>query len=211
LPKKGDACVLWKNWRLVANQELYDVSADPGQQRDVALQHPEVVAELRQHYDKWWAGVTPGLNRFSRIVLGADSENPTLLSACEWADVFLDQMAQVRRGERKNGVWHVELERDGTYEFTLRRWPEEANLSIAGPAPEYRGADGIYQAGVALPITKARLKLGDVDQSAGAGPDDKGITFTAKLARGPADLQTWFYDQSGAEICGAYFVYVRRL
>src|SRR5262245_21262140 len=30
-PKKGDACVLWKRWRLVADKELYDLATDPAQ------------------------------------------------------------------------------------------------------------------------------------------------------------------------------------
>jgi hypothetical protein len=119
-------------------------------------------------------------------------------------------MAQVRRGERKNGVWHIEFERGGTYEFTLRRWPEEASLPIAGPAPEHRGPDGNYAAGVALPIAKARLEVDDFDETVPVGKDDNAITFIANVKSGPAEIQTWFFDSTAAEICGAYFVTVGR-
>ena len=105
--------MLWQAWRLVGNEELYDLQSDPAQQRNVAEQHADVIAEMRKHYEQWWNGIAPNLNEFSRVVLGSDAENPALLSPCEWADVFLDQMAQVRRGERKNGIWHVEFERRG--------------------------------------------------------------------------------------------------
>jgi hypothetical protein len=189
---------------------LYDIASDPAQQKDVAGQHPDVVAGLRKHYDQWWEGVAPEVNHFSRVVIGADAEPESLLSPCEWADVFLDQMAQVRRGERKNGVWHLEVEREGKYEFSLRRWPAEAELPIVAAASEYRGVDGTYPAGVALPIAKARIKIGDIDQSAAVGLEDAAVAFQLVLARGPARLQTWFYDENGKEICGAYFVYVRR-
>ncbi len=42
-----------------------------------------------------------------RVVIGNDRENPMLLTACEWLDVFIDQQSQVRNGELKNGVWHL--------------------------------------------------------------------------------------------------------
>ena len=35
--------------------ELYDLQHDPGEYHDVADQHPEVVAELRDYYERWFA------------------------------------------------------------------------------------------------------------------------------------------------------------
>jgi arylsulfatase len=55
------------------------------------------------------------------------------------------------------------------------------------------------------------MKVGASDQSADVGPNEKKVTFTVTLKRGPAELQTWFSDKDGRELCGAYFVYVRRL
>jgi hypothetical protein len=176
----------------------------------VAEAHPETLAELRRHYDRWWEDVAPQVNQFSRVVIGSAAEPQTLLSPCEWADVFLDQMAQVRRGERKNGVWHLEVDRDGQYEFELRRWPAETDLPIAAAAPEHRGMDGAYPAGIALPIAKARIKIADFDSELAVDSEAAAVSFQVALARGPVDLQSWFYDASGKELCGAYFVYVQR-
>ena len=53
--------MLWNKWRLVKGKELYDLAADPGQQEDVAAEHPDVVKRMRDHYDNWWAGVEPEL------------------------------------------------------------------------------------------------------------------------------------------------------
>jgi len=36
------------------------------------------------------------------------------------------------------------------------------------------------------------------------------ITFTVALSRGPVELRTAFLDADGRELCGAYYVYVRR-
>jgi hypothetical protein len=209
-PQKGDACVLWQKWRLIANKELYDVGSDLAQQRDVAESHPEVVSRMKRHYDAWWSGVESQMNEFSPVVLGAENQNPTLLSPCEWADVFLDQSRQVRQGERKNGVWHVEIDRDGEYEFVLRRWPVEAEAALSAGLPPYQGVDGIYPAGVALPIAKARMKIADFDQSLSVQPDETGVTFIAPLKASSAQLQTWFYAADGQELCGAYYIDVRR-
>ena len=41
--------------------QLFDVAADPGEQRDVAAGHPEVVSELDAAYDRWWTSVQPQL------------------------------------------------------------------------------------------------------------------------------------------------------
>jgi hypothetical protein len=41
--------------------QLFDLSADPGQQTDVAAAHPEVVKKLAAAYDAWWDGVQPML------------------------------------------------------------------------------------------------------------------------------------------------------
>jgi arylsulfatase len=46
-------------FRLVNNQELYDLQADPGETTNVIDRHPQVAAELRAAYDKWWDEVQP--------------------------------------------------------------------------------------------------------------------------------------------------------
>ena len=50
-------------WQLVNTQnrrdawELYDVAVDPGETRNVATVHPDVVARLAGAYDDWWGGI----------------------------------------------------------------------------------------------------------------------------------------------------------
>jgi arylsulfatase len=54
-----DCAVRTTRWRFVNNKELYDISKDPGETTNVASSHPEVIAELRKSYDKWWESVLP--------------------------------------------------------------------------------------------------------------------------------------------------------
>jgi arylsulfatase A-like enzyme len=211
VPTKDGAAVLWKRWRLLQGKELYDLATDPLQNTNVIDKFPDVAAKMRAHLDRWWEGVEPRLNEFNPVHLGSVAENPVMLSPCEWADVFLDQGAQIRRGDKKNGVWHVFVERAATYEISLRRWPIEADAAISAGLPPYEAHDGRYAEGIALPIARARLKIADFEDSRAVTPADKAVSFKTKLPAGRTQLQTWFYDQAGKELCGAYYVYVRKL
>lgn len=209
-PRKGDAAVLWRRWRLVQDKELYDLRTDFGQRTNIIAQHPDIVAKMRAAYDKWWSAITPTVNEHSAITLGADAENPSQLSPADWEDSFLDQGAQIRSGLRRNGHWNVVVAQPGTYEIELRRWAREADAPIAAGLPPHPHTDGEFPAGVALPIAKARLQIAGFDRSRDVSPSDKAVVFTTDLKAGPARLETWFYDADGAEICGAYYVYVTR-
>jgi arylsulfatase A-like enzyme len=209
-PKRGDGVVLWKRWRLVADRELYDLANDPAQANNVIARFPDIAAQMRRHYAQWWSAIEPRVNEITPVHVGAAQENPTLLTPCDWVDVFFDQQAQVRRA-RKNGPWQVYVERPGTYEVSLRRWPVEADAAITAGLPAYAGVDGTYAAGEALPIAAAELMIGRRRETHPVLPDAKAVTFQWSLPAGRTDLQTWFRDATGAEIAGAYYVYVRRL
>jgi len=64
-PGKRDAfkfknfAVRTERWRFVNNRELYDISKDPFETTNVAGEHSEVLAKLRQSYDQWWESVLP--------------------------------------------------------------------------------------------------------------------------------------------------------
>ncbi len=209
VPARGDALVLWKRWRLVQDKELYDLAADPAQKSNVIAEHPEIVARMREHYARWWAGVEPRMNEFSPVHIGAEQENPTLLSPCEWRDVFLDQQLQVRTA-KKNGTWTLFVERDGEYEFALRRWPVEIDAPLTAGRPADKVHDGKVREGLAFPIASAVAEIGGTRLEKTVSADDKAATFTLKLSRGGIDLRTAFRDAEGKEIAGAYYVYVRR-
>ena len=211
IPQRDGAAVLWKHWRLLENRELYDVQADPHQDRDVAAEHPEIVARMRAHLEAWWDEVKDRVLEPQRIVIGSAAENPLMLTACEWLDVFVDQQRQIRRGERKNGAWHLVVDQAGTYAFEMRRWPRESGLRLTEAVEATRVEDGQYVAGVALPIASGRLRIGRHDDIRKPEADGECVRFQCTLDAGPAELQTWFQDADGTEICGAYYVYVERL
>jgi arylsulfatase A-like enzyme len=209
-PTKGDAAVLWKKWRLVSDKELYDLSKDPAQKENVIGQNPRIAAQMRTHYEDWWKRVEPGLDTFQPLHIGSDRENPVLASPTEWADVFLDQGIQIRAGVHRNGSWLVMVEQDGEYEFTLRRWAREVDVPMRAGLPPHQGECGSYKEGVALPIFKAELKVGERKASLPVEVEDRQAIFKFPLRKGRTTMQSWFYDADGKEICGAYYVYVER-
>jgi arylsulfatase A-like enzyme len=208
IPQKDGAVVLWKRWRLVENRELYDLATDPMQERNVAAEHPEVVQKLRAHLDAWWEGVSPHVAQPQRVVVGSQQENPSRLVASEWLDVFVDQQAQIRRGVPRNGVWHITVDRPGTYTVEVSRFPPESGLSLNDKVARTRVTDGVLTPGRAFAVTKARVKVGDQTQDVDVVAGDKSAKFELKLEAGDTTLETWLLAADGQEIAGAYYAIV---
>ena len=209
--RREGAAVLWKRWRLLEGKALYDLESDPLQRTNVIDQFPEIARAMLGHLDAWWEEVAPVCNQIQRTTIGSDEENPCLLTACEWADVFVDQQLQVRAAVRKNGYWHLLVDRPGEYEFELRRWPRESGLSLADACDRTVLTDGDMPAGKALPIARARIFLAGRSMVQPLAADADCAVFRLPLGAGPAYLHTWFDDADNQPLCGAYYVHVTRL
>lgn len=135
-----------------------------------------------------------------------------LLTACEWLDVFVDQQVQIRRGELKNGSWHVTVAEPGEYEFELRRWPRESGLKLQEGCPRLTVTDGVYIPGKAIPIRHAKMQLGDQTiESADMTDDQTAFRLRATLQPGPLEIRTYLLDEAKEELLGAYYLYVERV
>lgn len=65
--------------------ELYDLSADPYEEHDVASEHPEIVAELKRQYEAWFSDMQQTRNfALPRIAIGTEHENPVVLTRQDW-------------------------------------------------------------------------------------------------------------------------------
>ena len=129
-PAKWRAAAMTDRWRLVGQKALYDIRADAGQQADVAGKHPKVVAALRKAYEDWWAEMAKTFTKVSRIILGSDRANPVALTCFDWHTRTPWNQRHIRSAAAINGFWAVEIDRQGEYEFTLRRWPTELDKPI---------------------------------------------------------------------------------
>ena len=208
---KGNAAVLWDRWRLVDYEELYNLDDDPGQKNNIADQHLDVVEKMQAHYDGWWNELGNNFERYYPISIGTNIENPARLSSCDWLRVYCDNPNGVRGCVMDSGIWQLAVSQDGTYEITLRRWPEESGLAITAPAPVMEGVDGTLQAGKALPAVRAWMQIGKSVQETEVQVDDAAVTMTVDLEEGPTHLQTWWIDEKGEHLAGAYYVTIERV
>ena len=210
---KKHAAVLWKRWRFLENRALYNLEHDPLQKKDVIEKHPEVVEKMRNHLNSWWEEVKDNANEVQKIIIGHKAENPMMITACEWLDVFVDQQRQIKRGTIKSGYWMLDVAEAGHYEIELSRWPKEAGVPIRGKV----------QGGKALDIKNASIYLNgynllSIDEKKPYGfeglikpVNDKDITikFNVELKAGPLALHT-FFGQGNEPICSAYYVYITK-
>jgi arylsulfatase A-like enzyme len=189
--KYKDYQVLTERWRLVrrASDELYDIQADPGQRNDIAAQHPEVVEDLRQKYEAWWADVSQDFDVYDQTVIGSDYENPTTLYSHD------------SHSSERGGVWVIEAAREGEYAFRLFRWPEEAQKPIG----ENRAGEQVF------PVKRANLVAGNLRESCPVTPDATSAELVIHLQAGTICLEAWFEADSAGQKIGADFVHVERL
>jgi arylsulfatase A-like enzyme len=211
VPSVEGSAVLWKQWRFLENKELYNLAMDPFQTKDVSEQHPEVVQEMRGHLMNWWEGVKNQVLEPQRVIIGSSQENPTLLTACEWLDVFVDMQKQVRRGEMKNGTFYLDVAQDGEYTFEMRRWAKEAKTPLNQGLPSIPMPDGtVMVEGKMLPIAKANLMINSEVISNSTEQNSEQISFKTTLKAGKITLKATFLDENDKELLGAYYVYVTR-
>ncbi|WP_372807658.1 sulfatase/phosphatase domain-containing protein, partial [Pontiella sp.] len=201
-PIKWRRCsVMTDKWRLVNDddgQGLFDIKADPKQTTDVSALHPEVVERLRGHYDTFWNDVSQEHDLTSYMVIGSDKSPIVKLSSHDW---LIDKLPPWNQDHIKNGDvaevshWAIEVDHDGEYEISLRRWPVEADKGIN---------DGTY--GKAFNYRQARMRIGDIDETKDIPAGAKEVTFKVTLKKGITKLAPVFI---GPELTATpYYAYV---
>jgi arylsulfatase B len=217
------SCVMKSDWRLVDRDQLYDLASDLGQRADIAADHPDIVAELREAYEAWWRLCASQMGDMIPISIGAQAQDIAELRTHDLrnadSDVVWNQN-QIRQGQACLGYWEVLVERPGDYEFALRRWPAEAGAAIRA------GIDGdditfrrdaiaqadwsLYTGGRALEITEARLEISGHAALAAPVSDGPEAVLSLPLRAGPVEVRAWFVNDEGL-MQAPYYVYVRRL
>jgi hypothetical protein len=199
-PWTGSA-VMTERWRLVHGLELFDVIQDPGQRQDVAARHPGVFQRLRKFHEQWYAEMQPTMVP-TAITIGSDEENPTDLTSEDWimpTGSTVWSHGHVLKRPMLNGPWAIQIDRDGTYRFTLSRWPRYINDLDLGKR-------------FAIESVAARIAVGGMEKRVEIAEPDvvNEVRLEVPLTAGACLLQTWLTTADGREH-GAYFVTVERL
>jgi arylsulfatase A-like enzyme len=211
------AVVMWDKWRLLKEKkgrrpqkrnlplELYHVGRDPGQKRNVAAKFPEVVASMKKHYEEWHAEAKKLYARERWITVGSQQANPVILYSQDWVGDYCDNPKGLSQATAQ-GYWNINVDRAGTYEVELRRWPKESKktLTEGWNGPRDRGDS-------ARPIAAANLKVAKADLTQDTKPTDTHAAFSLRLPVGKMQLATTFLDKDGEGLCSAIYVYVRRI
>jgi len=142
-----------QRFNLINGEELYDVAAEPGEQTDVASEHPEAVERLRKAYKEWFAGVSDDRpHKRLPIPVGYPQENPVTLPAPQarlegavefatgpgWAHDWIHNWTDLD----SRVWWDLDVAAAGRYEAVLRYLcPEKdagakVKLTVAGESAE---------------------------------------------------------------------------
>lgn len=136
--------------------QLYDMESDPGQEKDIAADHPDLVKELAAKYDAWFADIShDGLKRFP-IPVGHAEHNPVELHAPQafydtplhfasgpgfandWLTNWTNAKAKVRFeiDVVTAGKYDIEIDYSATVETKVRLRGGDAALNATLPAAE---------------------------------------------------------------------------
>lgn len=213
-PVKYNAAVIWGRWRLQNGKELYDIVKDPGQQKDVAAGHPEIIKRMKACYEDWWRGLPADLWEPIPMLIGTEAENPVLLTSIDWWEVDADNVNFVSQGVGgpRGGVWTVQAQTSGSYRIELRRWPFHTDMPIGseGPRETIRGRKLNHRYRL-IPACKTVLRTDGNRQLVSVFPDSAGAVFEVPLSKGIHKIQGWFCDEDGRDLCGAYYALITRL
>ena len=227
LTKWRKSAVMTQRWRLVNGKELYDMNVDPGQKKNIADKKPAIVKRLRAEYETWWKKVSDRGDEFCRIGVGADDSTEMLMShdlhSVKGGNSPWNQKA-VLDGQKFIGFWEIEVERAGTYEFKLRRWPNQgdvtnwpmdkrffdiasATLELSKGVPAPKKFNQTAKEKNEYPCGESLFKKTNVITD----PAAVDSTFTMELSAGPVRAEALFADKTGKQKASAFYVLVRRV
>ena len=189
------SAVMTESHRLVNGQELYDMSADPGQENDIAAENAELVGSLKEAYDAWWDRIGDRFEQHVYLDIGSDAENPARITAHDWlppddsVQVPWNQ-GHVARAPAVNGTWNIQVTQAGTYAFELFQRDRPAQYPIEA--------------------TEAEIKVGEAEGSVEIEDGATSAVIKLDLPAGKTTMDTVFRTADGTER-GAFYVYAKLL
>lgn len=214
-PEKYFSCVVWNTWRLVGENELYDLKTDPGQQKNVIREFTDVAKRMRGFYERWWRGVVGSVNEFVPHIVDPDKQNPVILNASNWTEGAVNSQWRIARGDgaATGGSIPIRIVKPGRYRLALSRWPFHLNrdLDLAGPSTTIGGAD--IRVGRGFPVEFGCFSINQSEPIVvkRESSDASEIFCEVDLPAGEATFQGWFRDKHNRDILGAYYVRIENL
>ncbi len=206
--------VLTDRWRLVypgdeRQPELYDIIADPAQQRDLAVLRPDVVQQLAATLRRWWTDNAPSDPAArQRIIVGGRAEPVSRLSAMDWMEA----------ASADDVPWFPGFARPGDINLGNAWLGKEANFTAhpwylsAARAGRYRIEGWLHDKPAATPIRRefAILEINGARRSIPLAAGARAAQFAAALGPGAFKLKLWFADDPDGRVrpLPAFYAYV---
>ena len=163
-----------------AKLELYDLSADPGEENDLADDMPEIVDQMKAGYEAWFSDVASSRGYHAvRFAIGSEQQPAVTLTRQDWRMKTADGWG---RNEKVVGAWEVTCESEGPYEVTL---------TFAEPAAKAGTAEilfGDFNASTPVAAGAEQVKFEGVSLTPGDG------AFEARLVLDGEPRGVWFAD-----------------
>ena len=155
--------------------ELYDLEDDPGEEKEIGGQMPDLVAQMKRDYDAWFDDVASDW-QVGVIHIGNSAENP--LTLCRYQDS--EYISELPHG------WRVKVEQSGTYEFRINR----ESLNGAGAlGVQWQGNTQRSPLAVGENTGRFELEAGDGNLEIWFELEDIGrVTFSSNLTIGDVEV-----------------------
>jgi len=206
--------VVWNSWRLVGQDELYDINKDPGQENILAKEYPEVMDSMKAFYKKWWSQVEPGIDQFVPVIVGSENENPVILDSHNWVEGAINGQRGIARalGPSNGGDIHIHVAQEGRYRIELSRWPFHLNRGLRTIGPETTIGGTQIETGKAMPVEFGCLSIDGKEPLISKRRDNEtAVTMEIELSAGRKTIRAWFKDLNEKDLCGAYYLKMLRL
>lgn len=193
--KQRQFAVMSKNWRYVSGGALFNIKQDPGQQSNLAKDHPDLVKKMSAQYDAWWEHISDRFDDYVRLNIGHPADNPARLTCHDWHEpvkgVPWHQNHIMNTNSYSNGFWTLNVVKAGRYEIRLRRWDDGVRRTIN--------------------LKAARLKLNDevVDLKVPSHQTEE-VVANVNLEQGDLKFASEL-DYTNGKTAGAYYVFVKYL
>ena len=185
--------------------QLFDLQSDPGEKNDIAADHPEIAARLRNEFLRWFAEVTDGQEYRPAAIPVGRPEEPVVELQPSWAEWKGEAINYTFRGydwdtidswsqSGEFAIWRLDVAAAGKYEIAVAYG---CRLADAGGKLRIAVGDSAIELtphGTPSPDVFIRQRLG-----------------TIELSQGPAVLKAEAIEVPGDELMRLNRIWLRRV
>ncbi len=201
----NSSVVLQDDWRLVGDDELYNLEDDFAQTNNIIKANNDIQNTLAAYYTEWYEASKHRFEEFIALEIGNEKVELYSMDLYQGAmtqpktKVIWNQKA-VLKGEHYRGFWMLDFEEKGTYQVRVRRWPDTEKYSLAiGPKKSKK-----------LQINGAVLTVGGKEIKTAVSSKEQEAVFQVTFEAGEQRFQAEFVNEKGEQFSG-YYVYLERL